>query len=224
MKTISIGVFLFICSCYNSQTLLSLYGTGLVPSNNSVIGSKKSDKLTYDEIEGSAYYDKQFSVASVSPNYEDVPIRYNTYNDQIEFKKNEEVMVLPKTDTFSRITFRNSKNTLVLLDGASGSKEYYFEIIKGKYSLYKKVKTKFVDFIPAPTPYQTDQPAMFRTLEPAYYIQTDNHLVGNFKSPKDIITQLPENKEVLNKFFKSNKIKIDKEDDLIKFVNFLNQQ
>lgn len=220
MKTVPILLFLFICSNYSSQTLLSLYGTGLIPSNNSVIGSKKSDKLTYDEIEGSAYLEKQFSMASVSPSYEDVLIRYNTYKDEIEFKKNEEVLVLPKNETFSRITFRNSKNTLVLLDPEG----YYFEIVKGKYSLYKKLKTKFIDFIPAPTPYQTDQPAKFRNMEPIYYIKTDGQLIGNFKSTKDLASQLPDKKDALNSFLKSNKIKIEKEEDLIKLVNFLNQQ
>lgn len=220
MKTVPILLFLFICSNYNSQTLLSLYGTGLVPSNNSVIGSKKSDKLTYDEIEGSAYFDKQFSMASVSTSYEDVLVRYNIYKDEVEFKKNEEIMVLPKTDTFSKIVFKNSKNVLVLLDSTG----YYFEIVKGKYALYKKLKTKFIDFVPAPTPYQTDQPAKFRNMEPAYYIKTNDRLIGNFKSTKDLASQLPDKKDALNSFLKSNKIKVDKEEDLIKLVNFLNQQ
>ncbi|ROI02162.1 MULTISPECIES: hypothetical protein [unclassified Chryseobacterium] len=219
MKTIPILLFLFVCSNYSSQTLLSLYGPGLVPSNNSVISSKRPDKLTYDEIEGSAYFEKQFSMASVSPNYEDVLIRYNIYNDEVEFKKNEDVMVLPKTDTFSRIIFRNSKNVLVLLDSTG----YYFEIVKGKYTLYKKLRTKFIDFVPAPTPYQADKPAMFRNLEPVYYIKVGDNLIGNFKSTKDLISQLPD-KETLNSFLKSNKIKADKEEDLIRLVNFLNQQ
>lgn len=179
--------------------------------------------LTYDEILGTPYLTKNFSLAKIADNYEKAPVRYNSYKDEIEFQKDGTTLALPKESQFSRIEILSPKQTLVSLETNDDLSGYFFELVNGKTSLYKKIKTKFNDFEPAANSYATDKPASFRTQDPVYYIKAEKGFIKKPKGAKDIIEQFPDKKDVIEAFVKSNKIKFNKEEDLIKLVNFLNQ-
>ncbi len=186
--------------------------------------SSSGKTLTYDDILGTPYPNKNFSAAKISGTPDSkVLVKYNSFNDEIEFKKDDQVLALPKKPEYSRIEIFSPKETLVLLDTSDELNGYFYELVNGKNSLYKKVKTKFFDYVPAPNGYSSDKPANFKTLDPTYYIKTEKGFIKKPKSQKDIIEQFSDKREILNTFFKSNKIKLDKEEDLIKLVNFLNQ-
>lgn len=197
-----------------------------VLSDHSVFDGVKSTtgkSFKYEDISGTPYLTKTFSNAKLADNYEQLPVRYNSYTDEIEFQKNEKTSVLPKESKFSRIEISSPKQTLALLETNDDLSGYFFEILVGKNSLYKKIKTKFIDYVPATNGYASDRPASFKVLDPVYYIKTEKGFIKKPKNQKDIIEQFPDKKEALTTFFKSNKIKFDKEEDLIKLVTFLNQ-
>lgn len=194
--------------------------------DHAVFGGKSENSnkvLKYDEIIGSPYFDTQFHTAIVATNFEKTSVRYNSYLDEVEFEKDGKPLVLPKEEKFSRIKFLSSNSTIVLLETKDNLTGYFFEIISGKISLYKKNKTKFIDAVPALNSYAKDRPAIFKALAPFYYIKTENDFIRNPKNKKEIIAQFPDKKEALTAFFKENKIKFDKEEDLKKLVTFLNQ-
>ncbi|CAA7194206.1 hypothetical protein [Chryseobacterium potabilaquae] len=191
---------------------------------NTISTVKNNGLLTYDEIKGSPYYTKEFSLAKMAENFESAPARYNRYTDQVEFQKGDKNYALPKEATFSHILFLNTKEKLVLLETKDDNAGYFFEVVGGTYSLYKKVKTKFVDIKKAANSFAEDKPAYFLNVDPFYYIQTDKGFIKEPKNQKEIIDQIPEKRAALETFFKSNKIKFNKEEDLIKLVNFLNQK
>lgn len=221
----------------NKKILLSLLSVSSILtfsqqtlSINQVTGSQAvfnagsdSKSFKYEDISGSPYFDKKFHEAKIADNYEKISVRYNSYKDEVEFQKDGSPLVLPKEAKFSRIEITSPKQTLVLLETSDELNGYFFELVNGKISLYKKIKTKFIDYIPAPNGYTTDKPASFKTLDPIYYIKTEKGFIKKPKNQKDIIEQFPDKKEALTAFFKSNKIKFDKEEDLIKLVTFLNQ-
>lgn len=189
-----------------------------------IISSKGAGRsLNYSEIVGSPYPNSNFSLAKIAENYERIPVRYNSYTDQIEFKKDESVMVLPKESKFSRIEIVSPKQTLVLIESDDDLNGYFYELINGSNaSLYKKIQTKFIDVIPASNTYSSDKPATFRTQEPVYYIKTEKGFIKKPKNQKDITEQYPDKKDAINSFFKENKIKLQREEDLKKLVSFLN--
>ena len=156
-------------------------------------------------------------------NYEKISVRYNSYKDEIEFQKDNSPLVLPKESQFSRIEISSPKQTLVLLDTGDDLSGYFYELAGGKNALYKKVKTKFIDAAPAANSYAAGRPASFKLQQPVYYIKTEKGWIKKPKNQKDITEAFPDKKDALNTFFKSNKIKFDKEEDLIKLVSFLNQ-
>ncbi len=85
------------------------------------------------------------------------------------------------------------------------------------------MKTKFVDIKKASNSFSEDKPAYFLNIDPFYYIKTEKGFIKEPKGPKDVISQIPEKADQLTSFFKSNKIRFNKEEDLIKLTNFLNQ-
>ncbi|NIF05296.1 hypothetical protein F3J23_07565 [Chryseobacterium sp. Tr-659] len=221
---------IIICALFTSSVVahaqFSLSNNGLgLPQDNAIFNKVNSPNagktLTYDDIIGTPYYGKGFSPAKFSGTDETAPARYNSFKDEVEFQKGDKTFVLPKNDAFSKITFTNSKETLVKLDTGDDLSGYFFELADGKYGLYKKIKTKFIDAAPAVNSYATDRPASFKVLDPVYYIKTPNGFVKKTKTAKDIIKELPDRKDELETYFKSNK-KLDKQEDLVKLVNFLN--
>lgn len=225
MKKITISTFLLAhVFCFAQQQIVSQnYSTGTQPIYYT-LQSSSGKTLNYDEILGTPYPDKNFMKAKISGTTdEQVPIRYNSYNDEIEFKKEDEVLALPKKTEYGRIEIISPKKTLVLLDTSDELNGYFYEIVNGKNKLYKKIKTKFIDYTPAPNGYASDKPANFKKLDPVYYIKTEKGFIKKPKNQKDIINQFPDKKDSLNNFFKSNKIKFDKDDDMVKLVTFLNQ-
>ncbi|WP_175620740.1 hypothetical protein [Chryseobacterium schmidteae] len=187
------------------------------------IKSKTGKSLTYEDVSGSPYSKVNFSDAQIADNYVKVPVRYNSYTDQIEFQRDDKIMILPEESKFSRIEISSPKQTLVLMDTNDDLGGYFFEISKGKVSLYKKEQTKFIDAEAATNSYTSDKPASFKSLNPIYYIKSENNIIKKPKNQKEIIAQFPEKKDALNTFFKENKIRFDKEEDLKKLVTFLNQ-
>ncbi|AZA81742.1 hypothetical protein C1637_03965 [Chryseobacterium lactis] len=198
-----------------------------VSSNQGIyytLQSASGKTLSYDDILGTPYPDKNFVKSKISgTSDQQTLVRYNSYNDEIEFKKDDKVLALPKSQEYGRIEIASPKQTLVLLDTSDELSGYFYELANGKNTLYKKVKTRFIDFVPAPNGYASDKPATFKTLDPVYYIKTEKGFIKKPKNQKEIIEQFSDKKEPLTTFFKSNKIKFDKDEDLIKLVTFLNQ-
>lgn len=103
------------------------------------------------------------------------------------------------------------------------SDHYYFELVNGKTSLYKKIETKFTDLEKASTPFGSDKPATFNTISPVFYLNENNKTLANPKKERDFMEFFPDKKDALKNFFKQNKIKFNNDADLVKIVKFLNQ-
>lgn len=204
-----------------AQTTLSV---NQVTGDQAVFSGVKSGEKTlkYEDIQGSPFIDKTFYNANVAENYEKVPVRYNNYKDEIEFQKDGKIQVLPRDSKFSKIEIISPKKTFMLLNTGDDLSGYFMEVLKGENSLYKKNKIKFIDVVPAASSYATEKPASFKILDPIYYIKTINGFIKKPKNQKSIIEYFPDKKTQLESFFKTNKIKFDKEEDMIKLVNFLN--
>jgi len=224
ITVIFIALLSFISAPAQKTMTLSYDGSRLLNHTFYHNGDTKGKGISYDDIQGTPYYNKAFLPAKfISPgNTETALARYNTYFDEVEFKKGEEAYSLIPESPFSRIEFQ-TKETLVRLDNGADLKGYYFELAAGKNSLYKKVKTEFKDAVSAKNSYDLDRPAQFNAIHPVYYIVTESGFIKDPKKLKDITDAFPARKADIEKFAKSSNIKLSKEEDIIKLTNFLNQ-
>lgn len=180
-------------------------------------------KIKYSDISGIPYYSAGFVRAKVgdTPNY--VSIRYNTFLDSIEIMADNTVYEIPREESYPKFTFEGTNEKLVLVNSGDEFAGYFFEVATGKNRLLKKVTTKYYDAIPAPNTMIAGSPARFETLKPIYFIKTETGLIKIPKHAKDLAVSLPDQKDSVNEFLKTNKIKTNSEADLIKLTQFLNK-
>lgn len=185
------------------------------------VNSKNGKLLSYDDIKGSAYLLKDFKAAKTSDKYEIILARYNAYTDEVEFKKDNNIYVLPKKNDFAQLSFISSTDRLILITDNNEFDGYYFKLAGKEKILLKKEKVVFIDVATSSNSYESDKPAKFQSQKPSYYLKTDK---GIFKisTSEHIISLFPEKKQNLSNFIKGKKIKINNENDLIELVNYLN--
>lgn len=190
----------------------------------------KGEFLKYSEIQGSPYLNKDFAFAKAVCCKEVLPMRYDTYADQIEYQKGGTVYILSKQEPYTKIIFKDSNTTLTLENvDKNGDLKYFVILVDGKNSLLKKVSSvieKSSDTSPLnrnPVGYSAkdSKNAAFRVINPVYYLKTSTG-INEIKDRGDILDIFPNKVNELNAFFKSNKIKFNKDESLIKLVTFIN--
>lgn len=133
MKKISSSILLLLFVSISAQANFSLSNNGLgMPQDNAVFNKVNSPNggraLSYSDIQGSPYYGKGYSVARFSGTDETAPAKYNMYNDEIEFTKDDKPYILPKNDSFSKITFSNTHEVLVRLETGDELSGYFLNL------------------------------------------------------------------------------------------------
>jgi hypothetical protein len=192
------------------------------------VGGKDASRhrqLTYDDISGSPYVHDNFSEGTIiSKNgnqYEKVPLRYNVYDDQIEFKhKDGLVLFISNPEDYTAIEIDGAKYVyLQLMDGKRKVQGYYVLLEDGEIQLLKKHAVVKKEAEPA-KPYKDPVPAAFVPKPVAYFLLKDGKIfeISNDKNLLDACG----NSEKLPAFIKENKLKVRKEEDLKKIVNFSN--
>lgn len=216
MKNITTAFLVFLMSfCYSQQEVSYQMNTS----------ATKGEALKYSDIKGTPYLNVNFSPAKAACCNEVMPMRYDTYMDEIEYTKDNTVYTLLKESPYTRIEFTSPK-VILSLENIDHKPGYYIVLADGKNSLLKKIATK----IEAPSGNKNpvsfagkDTNSSFRREEPAYYVKTEKGTYRLIKNKKDILNLYPDKTAELNSFFDSNKIKFNKEDSLIKVVDFLNK-
>ncbi|MEN8117272.1 MAG: hypothetical protein ABFS16_09855 [Bacteroidota bacterium] len=180
----------------------------------------------YSDMKGSPFLNEEFQTGRVKLRngkiYEG-PLRYDIYSDQIEFQtKDGAVYEIMNPETVEKVSI--GENTFLyfekeedrLLDGI------YEELANGKYTLLAKHRVYLKDAVPA-KPYIEPKPATFVKKNSDYLVIDSKGEVIIIKNKKDL-TALAEDTSDIQSFLKKNKIKVNKEEDLIAVVNYLNKE
>lgn len=178
-------------------------------------------------IDGSAYTtSKDFSkviIPSYSKNVQD--LRYNAYEDEMEFTKDNEVYFANKENGLE-ITFPDLKKTYVCLtynlDG--NRKQGYLVLLKkgNEYNLYKRERVELLKGEKSPNAYGKDANDYYAKEKDVYMISKGDRYYKLTKKISDM-SQIPvANQKALLDFAQKNKINLSKEADMIKLVDYMN--
>lgn len=210
----------------NSATVSYLLGD--IKSGN----EKREVKL--DEIQGSAYTTDNFLPGRLF--YKDefqttVFYRYNAYAEEIEVKDvdvpgapvrgltRDKAVNLITTDgkIFSFTTFIDKKGLT--------QNGYLTKLVDGKYSLYKRFDVKYTQGQKAMNSFVKATPPRFSKFT-EYYLELDGRKrIDELELSNRKLLKLvdPDKKEALKAYLKENKIKINKERDVLEVLTFLNK-
>jgi hypothetical protein len=192
---------------------------------------KISDKTLYgdpakEKVEGTPYLNEQFITGVVyddKQKYAGVPMRYNIYEDNIEFKQNNKDFILDAQPQIRKVELDGHTFVVDNYDVKGATKPgYFFLLDSGKVILMsKKVKT-FRDQQPPKALEVGPTPAKFTDESEAFYFKAANSPLTRVSNIKNMIAGFPDKQAELTEFVKKEKISHKKEEDLIKLVKYYN--
>ena len=206
---------------YSAQETIDFYKT-----NKFISGSGKK-MLTESNIKGSPYLNDEFYYGSIytvqKQHYVDIQLRYNIYNDDLEFKTPQgEIQALATPEIVEKAVFGNTQLVYSPFLISDKTKNGFFILLEeGKVSLYAKPGVAFREGT-APGAYKDPEPPKFVKKSDEYYLRVGTkpaQLIGN---KKELIQIFPDKNEKIKDLISKNKTKTNKPEDLKELVKFYN--
>ncbi|MCE3077143.1 hypothetical protein [Chryseobacterium gwangjuense] len=224
MKKIILALFGFMSLLTNAQVGNEniSYSTG-----NFFMKANRPSTKEYT-VDGNPYSNgDQFNkviIKDYSKNVQD--LRYNAYEDEMEFKNGDELFYANKENNL-KIQFPTLNKTYKCFnynyDGKFKLGYLVVLVDSPKYSFFKREKVELLRGEKSPNAYSKDANDYYAKEKDLYLVSKNNTL---FKFPKNIGEAsefFSVDKKELENFAKTNKINFNKEADLIKLVEFINQ-
>jgi len=150
-------------------------------------------------------------------------IRYNAYQDLIEYTQNGKAVVLDPSLTLKRVKFGTSTYVTQEYKAGGKTKVGYFQVLdSGKLTLLAKQK---IIYLPAKKQGNldgTDQVAQFKRSPDVYFYKIESGALQEVDNIKSMIETIPDKQEELTQFAKKEKISPRKEKEMIQFVQYYN--
>lgn len=179
-------------------------------------------KMEYNNFEGTPFYKSQFINSTVyyfNGNYASVPLRYDLYMDEMEFKQGTEVYWLIKED-IKLIKYGTDMLFTAPLPDDNSKLSFYFISDLGRNKLFYRKSVNLSQYV-EPKGYAGPVPASFGQNEDEYYIAPEGKRIKKVKTNKDLKTIFDGNQAALE-FLRKEKLKADKFEDLKKLISFVN--
>ncbi len=179
------------------------------------------------EIDGSPHENSDFVLGVVvtksDQKYENIPLRFNIYNDEMEFKSDEgTILALTPPEFIDFIIIGEEK--YIYIPYAIGNKllRGYFKVItEGKASLLVKQNINYKD-AELPQAYKDAVPARFIRMQDDFYIRLGQLEAYHISNKKELTVILEDKAKEMDDFLKKNKTRFNRMDDMQKLVNYYN--
>lgn len=207
---------------YRLFTAADFYHTQKFASSNNM-----ARVLTEKDIDGSPYLNDNFINGSIylstKVQYADIPLRYNIYNDEIEFEKpDKEVIALGTPETVEKVVFGNYTMEYIPYSIAKKVKRGYFIVLlDGKGSLYARPVVEY-EAPKEPGAYQGPVPAKFIQKSDKYFIRFGQDAAQLIENKKELSKLFPDHNHEIEVFVKKNKINTRNRKDLKSLLEYYN--
>ena len=176
-------------------------------------------------ILGSPYENDEFQPGYImsknNQKYDNIQLRFNIYNNVIDYKdENGDIYSLSFPELFDFFVIGDKKYKYYsYMPNKKIKKEYFRVITEGeKASLLLKDRVLLKEAT-KPGAYKDAQPASFKRMGGEFYIQLGSGNAEKVSNKKDLQTIFSDKIET---YLSKNKIKVTKEDDLKKLVDYYN--
>ncbi len=193
---------------------------------NKRIKGEHNNVLTEKDIKGSPYLNDEFITGSVftttKVQYNNIKLRYNIFNDEIEFDADGQVQALLAPESFDMIEFGGNVFCYIPYSLLKKIKRGYFiRLVEGKASLWMRPEISFVKAT-EPAPYKEAEPAKFVRKADSFFIRIGKEEARPVSSKSDLIDIFPDQNDKIEAFVKKNKIKPNNPDNLKELVHYYN--
>lgn len=199
-----------------------------VHGNNIIIIGKRP--ITEQHVDGSKYYNgNSFDKVSILGYSKSIPeIRYDAFNDEMEYKQNETIYYLDKIEN-QEIFFSNLEKTYLCHSYKRNNKEnvgFFVKLLRGeglKYNLLAKEKIEKLNGEKSINGIATDKNDYYVKAKIEYFIFYKDNISQFPKSIKECSEFFSINKIEMDEFVKLNKINFSNPEDLVKIVYHFNK-
>jgi hypothetical protein len=155
--------------------------------------------------------------------YTGIPLRYNIYLDELEFKgKNEEIWALSNPEMVELIEIGPDRLSYRPYTYGKRIQQGFFLVLEeGKMDLLRRPK-KFMQKPQQPGAYKDPQPAKFIDRPDEYYLQGFNQAAKLVAGKKELLSLFPDRQKEMAAFIKKNKVKTSKPEKLVELVRYYN--
>ncbi|PZX17244.1 hypothetical protein LX69_01559 [Breznakibacter xylanolyticus] len=192
--------------------------------------SKGNALNMYGHIQGTPFLNEVFIPGNVVMNdsvrYSNVSLRYNIYTDKMEFlKEKTQVLELDIHQHSWRFEMGNAAfvNLPFQLENGIQQNGLLWELCGGNIRLYKKLS---VELLPATATqgFQDAQPDRFVRKDDRYFLALPGVTPVVYRSSKELIESLRTVCPNVDALVKQHKLKLSKEQDVIRLVQFCNSE
>ncbi len=184
--------------------------------------------LSDKDIEGSPYLNDNFISGNVitkkGVKYIGIPLRYNIYSQNFEFKTPKQILEFRDPASIREVEIKNEKFIFVPFKKKNKKLDWgFFQKINksGPAQLLIRYRVTFSNAT-KPGAYSDAKPAGFSDKEKLFFVKFGTHPAVRIFRSSDFIDNAPKHKTEIKKFIKSNKIKVRRQKDLLKLVNYYN--
>jgi len=210
--------FLFFC-CFCSFADAQ---TAQFPAQNSY----GRNHLTIANIDGSPYLDSDYKVGTVTTEdggiYKDIPLRYNCFDDVLEFSKDNAAYELQPKERIKRAEFGGKVFTYKDFESDRSTDKSFFELlVEGKATLCARFTIKFYEAEELKG-FAEAKPARFEDLSETYYLSLNNAPAKKISNSKKLLEILSDKKSEVESFMSKQKVGVKKVEDLKKIIVYYN--
>lgn len=212
--------------CVFSTTLKAQLGSSFASEMSISISSYGRNHLTINDIQGSPYLDSQYKVGTVLTTddvlYKDIPLRYNCFDDVLEFTKDNVAYDLKPKDKIKRAEFGGQVFVYKDFEADRGIDKSFFEIFsEGKATLCTRFSVNFYEAEDAKG-FADPKPAKFGDLSETYYLYVNNSPARKISKSKILLEILADKQKDVEAFISKQKLSVKKAEDLKKIVTYYN--
>lgn len=172
------------------------------------------------EMEKKKYLVYAYELASVDDYDTKAYVRYNIYEDQMEFVREKSIYYLTK-EAGRKVLFKESNFSYKTFD-YKGKLHFFRVHLEGKNSLIARQVVKYIEAKVAKSGYDKAREADFKRKKDEFYISFDKSVVKVPSRKKEFYSLFGNNSNTMKTYMKENKLSHKKVDDLKKIVTYSN--
>lgn len=176
-------------------------------------------------IKGSPYLDDAYvdGVVYYGNKTLKAPMRYNAFQDLMEYQQNGKQLVLDPSETITKVTLGNSTFASLKYNTDGKTKFGYFVMLdSGKVALFAKKEISFTPVRKGRAQDGSDEPAQYKRSPDAFYYKVGDGTLQEVGAIKEMIATFPDKQEELAQYAKKEKISAKKEKEIVQFVQYYN--
>ena len=222
MKRLFLFLFLVILmQSLSAQTMLN----GLMDNfrfQKITEGTYSRYNLKLSDIQGTPFLEEEFNAGKITtPDgtvYENIPLRYNAYTDDLEFKKGTDTYNIDPKTLIKRAEFGGVIFACKSYDADGKVQNGLFELLtEGKAVLLVRYTIKFLekDEVKA---FAEQKPARFEEAQKQYFISFDGAPAKPVGNKKSLLEMFGDKKDEMDKYMSKNKLSAKGDDAMTKIV------